>query len=68
MKTTNQALAIPGSIKGKETARKVRMRLARSVEDASSMAGEMPSTTPISTRKAVGVKEKTCASQTPLKP
>ena len=44
------------------------MRLARSVEDASSMAGEMPSTTPISTRKAVGVKEKTCANQTPLKP
>ena len=46
----------------------VRAGLARNVCEASSMVGEMPWTTPIRTRKAVGVNENTCASQTPLKP
>ena len=66
--TTSQALARPGSISGSVTVRKVRIRDARSVVEASSIDGEMPSTTPISTRKAVGVNENTCASNTPPNP
>ena len=68
MKTTSQALANPGSISGNVMLAKVRAGLARSVCEASSMVGEMPWTTPIRTRNAVGVNENTCASQTPLKP
>ena len=45
--------------------RERRQRLARSVCAASSIDGETPSTTPISTRKAIGVKANTCASSTP---
>ena len=44
------------------------VRGARKVCDASSRVGLTPSTTPINKRKAVGVNENTCASQTPLKP
>ena len=68
MKPTRKALARPGRISGSDTVRKVRQRSARSVCAASSMAGETPSTTPISTRKAIGVKANTCASSTPWKP
>ena len=68
MKTTSQALASPGNISGNVIVANVRPGLARRVCDASSMVGDMPWTTPISTRKAVGVNENTCASQTPLKP
>jgi hypothetical protein len=53
---------------GNVTAVNVRMALARKVCEASSSVGEMPWTTPIRTRNAVGVKENTCASQTPGAP
>ena len=55
-------------ISGSVMVRNVRARLARKVWDASSMEGEMPSTTPMRTRKAVGVKLNVCASHTPWKP
>ncbi|MOA09551.1 hypothetical protein D3C78_1293900 [compost metagenome] len=42
--------------------------MARSVCEASSNEGLTPSTTPISTRKAIGVKESTCAIQMPVRP
>jgi len=47
---------------------KVRQRLARSVCAASSMLGDTPSTTPMRTRKAMGVNEKICAVSTPCRP
>ena len=45
-----------------------RPALARSVCDASSSEGLMPCTTPISTRKAIGVKASSCAMRTPGRP
>jgi hypothetical protein len=68
MKPRRNALARPGRISGSETVVKVCQREARSVCDASSSDGLTPSTTPIMTRKAIGVKESTWASQTPQKP
>ena len=53
---------------GRDTLRKVRQRSDRSVCDASSIEGEMPSTTPISTRKEIGVKDSICAIQMPVRP
>lgn len=61
MKPIRKALARPGAISGSDTMRKVRQRPARSVWLASSIEGLMPSTTPISTRKEIGVKLRTCA-------
>ena len=41
---------------------------ARSVCEASSSDGLMPCTTPSSTRKAIGVKARSCANATPARP
>ena len=68
MKPTRKALARPGRISGSDTVAKVAQRSARRVCEASSSVGLTPSTTPISTRKATGVKAKSCASSTPWKP
>ena len=53
---------------GSDTVQKVRQRSARKVCAASSIEGLIPSTTPMRTRKAMGVKASTCASQTPGRP
>ena len=45
-----------------------RPALARSVCAASSSDGLMPCTTPISTRKAIGVNASSCAMRTPGRP
>ena len=58
MNVIRNALAIPGRISGSEMSTNVRHCPARSVCAASSRAGETPSTTPISTRKAMGVNAK----------
>ncbi|MFT3962540.1 MAG: hypothetical protein QM701_14020 [Propionivibrio sp.] len=55
MKVTRKALASPGFISGSETRRSVCQRDAPRVCDASSTDGLTPSTTPISTMKAIGV-------------
>ena len=68
MKPSRKALASPGRISGSETVRNVCQRLARSVCAASSIEGETPSTTPISTRKAMGVKASVCAIISPGRP
>jgi hypothetical protein len=68
MKLIRKAFASPGRISGSDTSTKVRQRLARKVCAASSMLGDTPSTTPISTRKAIGVNEKICASTSPGSP
>jgi hypothetical protein len=68
MKPIRKAFARPGFIKGSDTRQNVRQRSARSVCDASSMDGLTPSTTPISTRKEIGVKDRTCAIQMPVRP
>ena len=68
MKPSRKALASPGRISGSETVRKVCQRLARSVWAASSIDGLMPSTTPISTKKAIGVKASSCAISRPGRP
>ena len=68
MKLIRKALARPGRINGSDMSAKVRQRFARSVCAASSMLGDTPSTTPISTRKAMGVNANTCASNTPCMP
>ena len=68
MKPMRKALASPGRIRGKETRRKVSQRPARRVCEASSSDGLTPSTTPIKTRKATGVKAKVWASHTPGRP
>ena len=68
MKPSRKALARPGRISGSDTVRKVCQRPARSVCAASSIDGLTPSTTPISTRKAIGVKASTCAMKRPVKP
>ena len=68
MKPTRKALASPGRISGSDMVAKVAHGSARKVREASSSVGLTPSTTPISTRKATGVKAKSCASNTPPKP
>ena len=68
MKLIRNALASPGRISGSDTVVNVFQRSARSVCAASSSVGEMPSTTPISTRNAIGVNANTWASSTPWKP
>ncbi len=68
MNVIRKALARPGRISGSDTSMKVRQRSARSVCAASSIDGDTPSTTPISTRKAIGVNAKTCATRTPCRP
>ena len=68
MKLMRNAFASPGRIKGNEISLNTRQRLARSVCAASSMLGETPSTTPMRTRNAIGVKANTCASRTPGSP
>ena len=47
---------------------KVAQLLARNVCDASSSDGLMPCTTPMRTRKAIGVKARSCAISTPGRP
>ena len=59
---------MPGFIRGSDTRQKVRQRSARSVVEASSIDGLTPSTTPISTRKEIGVKDSTWAIQMPVRP
>ncbi|MNV20970.1 hypothetical protein D3C71_1118930 [compost metagenome] len=68
MKPIRKALARPGFISGKDTRQKVRQRSARRVCEASSIDGLTPSTTPISTRKEIGVNDRTCAIQMPVRP
>ena len=68
MKPSRKALASPGRISGQVTVLKVSQRLARSVCAASSSDGLMASTTPISTRNAIGVNDSNCAISTPVKP
>ena len=68
MKPSRKALARPGRISGSETVQKVCQRLARRVCAASSIDGLTPSTTPISTRKAIGVKASICAISRPGRP
>src|SRR5690606_13060415 len=63
-----KAFAMPGFMSGNETFQKVRHLSARSVCEASSIDGLTPSTTPMSTRKAIGVKDKTWAIHIPVKP
>lgn len=68
MKPMRNAFASPGFISGSEMRQKVRQRSALSVCEASSIDGLTPSTTPISTRKEMGVKDRTCAIQMPVRP
>jgi hypothetical protein len=68
MNPSKNALASPGRINGNETVQKVSQVFARKVCAASSIEGLMPSTTPISTRNAIGVKAMVCANQIPGKP
>ena len=68
MKPIRKALASPGRSKGKVTVRKIVRRPARSVCAASSSVGVMPCTTPISTRKAIGVKASVWAMKMPGSP
>ena len=56
IKPRRKALAIPGRMRGKETVLKTCHLLARSVWEASSIEGLILSTTPIKTKKAIGVK------------
>ena len=53
---------------GNVTVRNVVQRLARRVCEASSRVGLMPCTTPMRTRKAIGVKARSWAMSTPGKP
>ena len=53
---------------GSDTVRKVVQLFARSVCAASSSDGLMPCTTPIRTRKAIGVKASSCAMRMPGRP
>ena len=67
-KPSRKALASPGRISGSEIVVNVFQRLARKVWEASSSEGLMPCTTPISTRKAMGVKARSCDISTPGRP
>ena len=68
MKPDQEGVGEPGRISGSDTVVKVAQRSARRVCEASSSVGLTPSTTPISTRNATGVKAKSWASSTPWKP
>ncbi len=68
MNPSRNALASPGRIRGQVTDRKVSQAPARRVCAASSSEGLMASTTPINTRKAIGVNDSSCAISTPEKP
>jgi hypothetical protein len=68
MKPSRKALARPGRISGRDTVVNVRQAFARSVCAASSIDGLTPSTTPISTRNAIGVNASICANQIPGRP
>ena len=68
MNEIRNALAMPGRINGSDTSTNVRQRSARNVCAASSIDGDTPSTTPISTRNAIGVNAKICATSTPCRP
>ena len=68
MNPTRNALASPGVSSGSVTVRKVWLGLARRVCAASSRLGATPCTTPRMIMKAIGVKAKVCASQTPKPP
>ena len=68
MKPSRKALARPGRISGSDTVVKVVQASARRVCAASSIDGLTPSTTPISTRKAIGVKASVCANHRPGRP
>ena len=68
IKLIRKAFARPGAISGREMRLKVRQRFARNVCEASSSEGLTPSTTPIKTKNAIGVKDKTWAIQMPVKP
>ena len=61
-------MASPGRISGSDTVRKVCHLSARSVWAASSIDGQTPSTTPIRTRKAIGVKASVWAIMMPGNP
>ena len=68
MKPIRKAFARPGLSSGSVIVKKVVRRLARKVCAASSSDGLMPATTPRMIMKAIGVKAKSCASQTPNAP
>ena len=68
IKPSKKAFANPGRISGQVTVRKVCQALAFRVCAASSSEGLMASTTPIKTKKAIGVKDSSCAISTPVKP
>ena len=68
MNPSKKALARPGRISGQDTVRKVCQALALRVCAASSREGLIASTTPISTRNAMGVNDSSCAISTPVKP
>ena len=55
IKPSKNALASPGRINGNDTVLKTCQRDARSVCAASSIEGLTPSTTPMSTKNAMGV-------------
>ena len=68
MKPTRKAFARPGLSSGSVTVRKVWLRVARSVWEASSILGATPCTTPRMIMKAIGVKANSCAMQIPNRP
>ncbi len=68
MNVIRNALAMPGRISGSDTSVNVRHGPARNVCAASSSAGETPSTTPMSTRNAIGVNANNWATSTPCRP
>ena len=68
MKPSRNAFAIPGLINGKVTVLKTCHLDALNVWDASSIDGLTLSTTPIKTKKAIGVKARVWANQIPGKP
>ena len=68
MKPSRKALARPGRISGRDTVVNVVQASARRVCAASSSDGLTPSTTPISTRKAIGVNASVCANHRPGRP
>ena len=68
MNPSRKALARPGRISGRDTVVNVVQASARRVWAASSSDGLTPSTTPISTRKAIGANARVCANHRPGRP
>jgi len=68
VKPTRKAFASPGASSGMVTVAKVWFGVARKVSAASSRLGDTPWTTPRMIMKAIGVKAKVWASQTPNQP